>query len=114
MSDGNGNYFHLDSLNTCGIVRIHHDGENSYGFNCLVPNTVKEEDVPNYICGLLDSLKDEIRERNSWRFRDHKKPVEKPSSKQSSKPISKKQRVPSGRRLGPLIDEALKKKNKKR
>ena len=73
---------------------------HSYGFNCLVPNSVKEEDVGKYIIALLDNVKDEVSKRKSWRFKE----------KKSKKKEYRRRESPSGQKIKPLLDKALKNK----
>lgn len=60
----------IDSLSSCGIVRVDNTVGNEYEFKCLVPNEIKEEDVSAYITGILLSIKDKIQTRKSWRFKE--------------------------------------------
>lgn len=60
----------IDSLASCGIVRIENTVGNEYEFKCLIPNDIKEEDVSAYITGILLSMKDKVQTRKSWRFKE--------------------------------------------
>lgn len=78
----------IDSLSSCGIVRVDNTVGNEYEFKCLVPNEIKEEDVSAYITGILLSIKDKIQARKSWRFKEKTQKSKKilEQSKQKSKP----------------------------
>ncbi len=67
----------IDSLASCGIVRIENSVGNEYEFKCLIPNNIKEEDVGNYITAILLSIKDKVAVRKSWRFKEKNQKVNK-------------------------------------
>lgn len=103
----NANYFEVGSMGACGIFRMHKEIDStSYGFNCLIPSSVKEEDVGEYIAAMLDSIKDEVMERKTWRFRE-----KKGKKKEEEKPKYRK-RASGGQKLKPLLDKALKGKQR--
>ena len=94
----------LDSIPAAGILRMNSEGPTSYMFSCYIPNEVKENDAANYICSLLDSMKDQVRERKSWRFKERRQ-------KQSKNDKPKHKDRPFGQPLKAKLDKALNKNN---
>lgn len=79
----------IDSLASCGIVRIDNTVGNDYEFKCLVPNDVKEEDVSAYITGILLSMKDKVQARKSWRFKEKAQKSKKVAEQNKPKILKK-------------------------
>lgn len=67
----------IDSLASCGIVRIDNTIGNEYEFKCLIPIEIKEEEVGDYITAILLSIKDKVAARRSWRFKEKSQKVNK-------------------------------------
>jgi len=103
--------FEIDALSTAGIIRMGNEesNANTFDFNCLVPDHVKEEEVADYVCRILDCLKDKMKERKSFRFKDklHKRKGNPKDKKHSGRKYYDK---PSGTKVGPVLKAALDKR----
>ena len=97
----------LDSIPAAGILRMNCDGPTSYTFNCHVPISVKENDTADYVCSLLDAMKDQVRERKSWRFKERRQRQEQKQEK-NDKP--KHYDKPIGKPIRAKLEAALNKK----
>ena len=98
-------HLELDSIPAAGIVRMNSEGPTSYMFNCHVPNSIKEDDVAEYLCSILDVMKDQFRERKSWRFKERRqKQARQDKPNHNDRPLT-------GQTLKGKLDKALNKNN---
>lgn len=95
-------YFEIDRLQSAGIVRIFHESNVTWNFNCIIPIDTKEEDVSGLINGIINNIKDAVRKRKTWRF------------KETANRRKKMMKNHSGYRVKPFLDDAMHKRHDKK